>query len=94
MRRCGARKLPASPCEGIRVTTGDYEAERQVATPVQFLCAARRTYQLAGYGGFVLTLMNGYTGARWSELISQKPGQYDRVNRQPRMISQISPKMT
>jgi integrase len=26
--------------------------------------------------------MNGYTGARWSELISQKPGHYDQVNHQ------------
>jgi integrase len=77
-----ARKIPASPCQGIRVTTGDYEAERQLATPVQFLRAALRMHELAGYPGFVLTLMDGYTGARWSELISQKPGQYDEVNRQ------------
>ncbi|GAB3979262.1 integrase [Actinoallomurus acanthiterrae] len=77
-----ARKIPVSPCHGIRVTTGDYETERQVATPVQFLRAALRMYDLAGFQGFVLTLMNGYTGARWSELISQKPGQYDQVNHQ------------
>jgi hypothetical protein len=77
-----ARKIPVSPCHGIRVTTGDYETERQVATPVEFLRAALRMHDLMGYQGFVLTLMNGYTGARWSELISQKPNQYDEVNRQ------------
>jgi integrase len=77
-----ARKIPVSPCHGIRVTTGDYETERQVATPVEFVRAALRMHDLMGYQGFVLTLMNGYTGARWSELISQKPNQYDEVNRQ------------
>ncbi|HXA58743.1 MAG TPA: hypothetical protein VNW94_06225, partial [Streptosporangiaceae bacterium] len=41
------------------------------------LRAALRMYDLMGYLGFVLTLMNAYTGARWSELISQKPGLYD-----------------
>jgi hypothetical protein len=74
--------LDVSPCHGIRVTTGDYEVEPQVAKPVEFLRAALRMYDLMGYRGFVLTLMNGYTGAPWSELISQKPGHYDQVNYQ------------
>src|SRR5262249_200259 len=77
-----ARKIPLTPCHGIRVATGEYEPGRQVATPVQFARAALRMHDLMGYQGFVLTLMNGYTGARWSELISQKPGQYDAVDHQ------------
>ncbi|KAB2341636.1 hypothetical protein F8566_40815 [Actinomadura rudentiformis] len=77
-----ARKIPASPCQGIRVTSGGDEVERLVATPVQVLRAALRMADLAGYPGFVLTLMDAYTGARWSELISQWPGLYDRTNKQ------------
>jgi integrase len=76
-----ARKIPASPCHGVRVTTGEYEAERQVATPVQFLRAALRLYDSLGTVGFVLTLMDGYTGARWSELVGLQPHEYDEINR-------------
>ncbi|MFI0445499.1 hypothetical protein [Actinomadura sp. 6N118] len=56
--------------------------ERLVATPVQVLRAALRMADLAGFPGFVLTLMDAYTGAPWSELISQRPGLYDRTNKQ------------
>jgi integrase len=76
-----ARKIPASPCQGIRVTTGEYEAERQVATPAQFLRAAIRMHDSFGYAGFVLTLMDGYTGARWSELVGLQPHEYDEINK-------------
>jgi integrase len=77
------RKIPASPCAGIRVNPGGIETgAKQVATPVQFMRAALRMDDLMGYPGFVLTLMNGYTGARWSELISQKPDRYDQLNHQ------------
>jgi hypothetical protein len=48
-----------------------------VASSVQFLRAALRMDDLMGYPGFVLTLLDGYTGARWSELIVQKPEHYD-----------------
>lgn len=75
-----ARKIPASPCQGIRVTTGGDEPERHVATPVQFLRAALRLHDSFGYGGFVLALMDGYTGARWSELVGQQPHEYDQIN--------------
>ncbi|HXA59922.1 MAG TPA: hypothetical protein VNW94_12230 [Streptosporangiaceae bacterium] len=77
-----SRKIPASPCQGVKVTSGDSEVERQVASPVQVLRAAIRMYDRFGYVGFVLTLLDGYTGARWSELISQKPGLWDRINKQ------------
>jgi integrase len=76
-----ARKIPASPCHGVRVTTGEYEAERQVATPVQILRAAIRLHDSFGYPGFVLTLMDGYTGARWSELVGLQPHEYDEINK-------------
>ncbi|GAA2638153.1 hypothetical protein SMC26_22965 [Actinomadura fulvescens] len=73
-----ARKVPFSPCQGIKVTSGEQVVERLVATPLQFLRVALRMEGLMGYSGFVLTLLDGYTGARWSELISQKPNQYDK----------------
>jgi hypothetical protein len=59
-----ARKIPASPCQGIKVTSWDGEVEKQVATPAQILRAAVRMHDRLDYPGFVLTLMNGYTGAR------------------------------
>ncbi|WP_304450662.1 tyrosine-type recombinase/integrase [Nocardiopsis sp. YSL2] len=75
-----ARKTPANPARDVRVTTGEYEPERQVATPVQFLRAAVRLHASFGRVGFVLALMNGYTGARWSELVGLRPHDYDEVN--------------
>ncbi|MDA0565146.1 tyrosine-type recombinase/integrase [Streptomonospora sp. S1-112] len=76
-----ARRIPANPCNGIRVTSGDYETERQVATPAQVLRAAMRLHHTCGRAGFVLCLLNGYTGARWSELAGLEPHEYDEVNR-------------
>lgn len=76
-----ARKIPASPCQGIRVTTGQDRPEHQVATPLQFLRAALRLHDSFGYSGFVLALMDGYTGARWSELVGQQPHEYDQINK-------------
>lgn len=76
-----ARRIPANPCNGVRVSSGDYEADRQVATPVQVLRAAMRLHHSFGRAGFVLTLMDGYTGARWSELVALEPHEYDEVNR-------------
>jgi Phage integrase, N-terminal SAM-like domain len=66
-----ARMIPASPCHGIRVTSGEFEVDRFVATPVQVLRAAMRLYESVGLGGFVLCLMDAYTEARWSELVGQ-----------------------
>lgn len=75
-----ARRVPANPCNGIRVTSGDYDAERQVTTPAQVLRAALRLHHTSGYGGFVLCLLNAYTGARWSELVALEPHEYDEIN--------------
>jgi integrase len=85
-----ARKIPASPCQGVRVTSGEYEADRQVATPVQFLRAAVRLHGSFGYSGFVLALMDGYTGARWSELVGLQPHEYDEVNRAIRVMEPLA----
>jgi len=76
-----ARKIPANPCHGIRVSSGAYEADRQVATPMQVVRAAMRLHHTFGRAGFVLTLMNAYTGARWSELVALQAHEYDEVNR-------------
>jgi integrase len=75
-----ARKIPANPARGVRVTSGEYTAERQVATPAQFLRAAMRLHETFGRAGFVLALMNGYTGARWSELVVLRTHDYDEIN--------------
>lgn len=75
-----ARKIPANPARGVRVSSGAYEAEHQVATPAQFLRAAVRLHETFGHAGLVLTLMNGYTGARWSELVVLRPHDYDEIN--------------
>ncbi|MFD0772339.1 tyrosine-type recombinase/integrase [Streptomonospora algeriensis] len=75
-----ARRIPANPCTGIRVSSGDYRAERQVATPVQVLRAAMRLHESLGRSGFVLCLLDAYTGARWSELMGMQPHEYDEVN--------------
>ncbi|TDQ00697.1 tyrosine-type recombinase/integrase [Labedaea rhizosphaerae] len=73
-----ARIIPASPCTGIRVTSGAYEAERLVASPVQGLRAAMRLHEAGlGLGGFVLCLANLYSGARWGELVGQQRHEYD-----------------
>ena len=85
-----ARKIPASPGQGIRVTSGEYEADRQVATPVQYLRAALRLNDSFGFSGFVLALMDGYTGARWSELVGLQPHEYDEVNRAIRVIEPLA----
>ena len=74
------RKIPANPARGVRVISGEYMAERQVATPSQALRAAMRLGHTFGHAGFVLTLMAHYTGARWSELVVLQPYDYDEVN--------------
>jgi integrase len=77
-----ARKIPASPCHGIRVTSGQYEAEHQVATPVQFLRAALRLHRSFGLRRVCAGLDgDGYTGARWSELVGLEPFEYDEINK-------------
>ncbi|GAA1748511.1 tyrosine-type recombinase/integrase [Streptomonospora arabica] len=75
-----ARRIPANPCNGIRVSSGEYAAERHVATPAQVLRAALRLHHSLGRSGFVLCLMDAYTGARWSELVGLQPHEYDEVN--------------
>lgn len=58
-----ARIIPASPCSGIRVTSGEYAPERLVASPVQGLRAAMRLYELGlGLSGFTLCLTDLHTG--------------------------------
>lgn len=52
-----------------------------MATPAQFLRAAIRLHDSFGYAGFVLTLMDGYTGAHWSELVGLQPHEYDEINK-------------
>ena len=85
-----ARKIPASPCQGIRVTTGADAREHLVATPVQILRAALRLHDSFGYRGFVLALMDGYTGARWSELVGQQPHEYDELNKAIRVSEPLA----
>lgn len=72
-----ARMIPANPCVGVQVTSGDTEADRLIATPVQGLRAAMRLYETAGLCGFVLCLMDLFTGARWGELVGQTVDEYD-----------------
>ncbi|GAA3012484.1 tyrosine-type recombinase/integrase [Actinokineospora diospyrosa] len=72
------RTIPANPCSGVRVTSGDYEPDRLVASPVQALRAAMRLYESGlGVGGFTLCLLDVYTGARWGELAGQQRHEYD-----------------
>jgi integrase len=70
---------PGQPVSGYSVSPPATPRRPRRRSPPRcsFLRAALRMYDLMGYLGFVLTLMNAYTGARWSELISQKPGLYD-----------------
>lgn len=75
------RCIPASPCPGVRVTSGGYATEKLVATPVQVLRAAMRLYERLGLSGFVLGLMDAYTGCRWGELAGQQPHEYDSERR-------------
>jgi integrase len=84
-----ARMIPASPCQGIRVTSGEFDVDRLVATPVQVLRAAMRLYESAGLGGFVLCLMDAYTGARWGELVGQQPHEYNDERRDIRIQSPL-----
>lgn len=72
-----ARHMPANPCTGIRVTSGEFEAERLVATERQALRAAMRLHKTTGLGGVALCLLNLYTGARWGELAGQLRHEYD-----------------
>lgn len=77
-----ARIIPASPCSGIRVTSGEYAPERLVASPVQALRAATRLYEAGlGLGGFTLCLADFYTGARWGELAGQQRHEYDELKK-------------
>lgn len=76
-----AHCIPANPCVGIRVTSGEYTTERFVATPVQMLRAAMRLYERVGLPGFVLCLMDAYTGCRWGELAGQQRHEYDAEHR-------------
>ncbi|CAM3761119.1 hypothetical protein KIPE111705_23680 [Kibdelosporangium persicum] len=76
-----ARLIPVNPCYGVRVTAGAYETEYLVATPTQALRAAMRLYETMGLPGFVLCLLDFYTGARWGELVGQQPHEYDPERR-------------
>lgn len=74
--------IPANPCHGVRVTAGEFEPDRLVTTPLQGLRAAMRLYQSeAGLSGFVLCLLDLYTGARWGELVGQQRHEYDAERR-------------
>ncbi|WP_342741150.1 hypothetical protein [Amycolatopsis xylanica] len=77
-----ARLIPASPCSSVRVTSGAYDTEYLVASPVQILRGAMRLYKCGlGLHGFVLCLMDAYTGARWGELVGQQRHEYDSAVR-------------
>ncbi|WP_331281572.1 integrase [Saccharothrix sp. NRRL B-16314] len=77
-----AKIIPANPCYGIRVTGGEFENERLLATPVQVLRAAMRLYESEmGLSGFTLCLLDFYTGGRWSELVGQERHEYDESER-------------
>jgi integrase len=77
-----ARVIPANPCHGVRVTAGEFDIERLVASPVQALRAAMRLYECGlGLSGFVLCLMDFYTGGRWGELTGQQRHEYDAEKR-------------
>nr|WP_121011459.1 tyrosine-type recombinase/integrase family protein [Saccharothrix australiensis] len=77
-----AKIIPANPCYGVRVTGGEFENERLVATPVQVLRAAMRLYESEmGLSGFTLCLLDFYTGGRWSELVGQERHEYDEEER-------------
>lgn len=53
-----------------------------VATPVQVLRAGMRLYETGlGLRGFALCLLDGYTGARWGELVGQQRHEYDAQQR-------------
>jgi hypothetical protein len=65
-----AHAIPANPCAGVRVTSGACDADRLVATPAQALRAAIRLYECGlGLRGFVLGVLDFYTGCRWGELV-------------------------
>jgi integrase len=77
-----ARVIPANPCSGIRVTGGDWESEKYIATPLQVLRASlRRSDNELGLSGFMLGLLDAYTGARWGELAGQTLPEYDQVKK-------------
>lgn len=77
-----AQMIPANPCLGVRVTTGEFTTERLVASPVQVLRASMRLYECGlGLGGFTLGLLDAYTGCRWGELVRQQPHEYDHTQR-------------
>ncbi|WP_193441143.1 integrase [Actinosynnema sp. ALI-1.44] len=64
------------------MTSGEYEPERLVASPVQGLRAAMRLYESGlGISGFTLCLTDLYTGARWGELAGQQRHEYDEMSR-------------
>ncbi|WP_436790553.1 hypothetical protein [Yinghuangia sp. YIM S10712] len=75
-----ARLIPASPCVGIQVTSGSGSTDKLIATPVQALRGAMRLYETAGLAGFVLCLLDFWTGARWGELVGQTADEYDAEN--------------
>ncbi|WP_051796309.1 site-specific integrase [Kibdelosporangium aridum] len=84
-----ARLIPASPCSDVRVTSGEYEPERLVASPVQVLRAAMRLYESGlGIGGFTLCVIDAYTGGRWGELAGQQRHEYDEFKQ---AISVVAP---
>lgn len=74
-----ARKIPGNPARMVKVTSGGYEPERQVATPVQVLRASMRLRESFSQFAMVLTLLNSYTGMRWSEQIGLYVYDYDEL---------------
>jgi hypothetical protein len=77
-----AKVIPANPCSGIRVTGGDWESEKYVATPVQVLRASMRLYENeVGLSGLLLGLLDAYTGGRWGEIAGQMRHEYDEVKK-------------
>ena len=80
-----ARKIQASPCPHVKVTSGSYEAEHLVAEPVQAVQASIRLGEAGGLSDLVLCMMDFWTGARWSELVGQTHAEYDQLGKRIRI---------
>lgn len=66
-----------------------------IATPVQVLRAAMRLHHTFGRAGFVLCLLNAYTGARWGELTELRVRDLDhrsRILTVSRAVVEVNPK--
>ncbi|WP_244162345.1 integrase [Amycolatopsis regifaucium] len=74
MRQCAMVRRRANP----GTASGEFEVEKLVATPAQALRASMRLYDSGlELAGFVLGLLDFYTGSRWGEQVGQQRHEYD-----------------